>query len=80
MGTRKRRAGIWVRTRRVWNQYTYHVTNVEEDGSIPAVEPANWAQPGLNDFRQNKQPGGELSAADAANNTDAVDPTCIPAG
>jgi hypothetical protein len=55
----------WVRTRRVWNQHTYHITNVEEDGSIPTKELANWTVPGLNNFRQNKQPGSELAAADA---------------
>ncbi|MCA9652079.1 MAG: VCBS repeat-containing protein [Myxococcales bacterium] len=58
--------GGWVRTRRVWNQYTYHVTNVSDDGTIPAAEVDNWTQPGLNNFRQNKQPGGEFSAGDAA--------------
>jgi hypothetical protein len=56
--------GRWVRTRRVWNQHAYHVTNVEEDGSIPAVEVANWSVPGLNNFRQNVQPAGEFSAPD----------------
>lgn len=58
--------GGWVRTRRVWNQYTYHVTNVNDDGTIPVDEQTNWTQPGLNNFRQNKQPGGEFSAGDAA--------------
>ncbi|MBI4705177.1 MAG: VCBS repeat-containing protein [Deltaproteobacteria bacterium] len=58
------KSGSWVRTRRVWNQHTYHVTNVGEDGSIPAKEKPNWKQPGLNNFRQNKQPGGEFSAPD----------------
>lgn len=55
----------WVRTRRVWNQHGYHVTNVEEDGTIPANELPNWKQPGLNNFRQNKQPGSEFAAPDA---------------
>ena len=54
---------LWVRTRRVWNQHPYHVTNVEEDGTIPAVEEANWTT-GLNNFRQNVQPEGEFSAPD----------------
>jgi hypothetical protein len=54
-----------VRTRRVWNQHSYHVTNVNEDGSIPKVELPNWKQPGLNNFRQNKQPGSEFAAPDA---------------
>ncbi len=56
--------GQWVRTRRVWNQHAYHVTNVEEDGTIPAKELPNWTQPRLNNFRQNVQPIGEFSAPD----------------
>lgn len=55
-------SGSWVRTRRVWNQHAYHVTNVAEDGTIPKNEPANWTQKGLNNFRQNKQPGSEFAA------------------
>ncbi len=57
-------AGNWVRTRRVWNQHAYHVTNVAEDGTIPAVELPNYTQPKLNNFRQNVQPLGEFSAPD----------------
>jgi len=57
--------GDWVRTRRVWNQHPYHVTNVGEDGTIPRVEESNYEAEGLNNFRQNKQPGNELSAVDA---------------
>ncbi len=56
----------WVRTRRVWNQHTYHVTNIGEDGKVPAHEPKNWTAPGLNNYRQNKQPGLEFAAPDAA--------------
>jgi hypothetical protein len=56
--------GSWVRTRRVWNQHSYHVTNVNEDGTIPTNEPDNWTQPGLDNFRQNKQPGSEFAAPD----------------
>ncbi len=58
-------SGSWVRTRRIWNQHTYHVTNVEENGAIPTQEAANWTVSGLNNFRQNKQPGGEFAAPDA---------------
>lgn len=54
----------WVRTRRIWNQHAYHVTNVEEDGTIPAGEQANWTVPRLNNFRQNVQPEGEFAAPD----------------
>lgn len=56
--------GRWVRTRRIWNQHAYHVTNVEEDGSIPTVEIPNWTVARLNNFRQNVQPEGEFSAPD----------------
>ncbi|MCY1060160.1 VCBS repeat-containing protein [Nannocystis sp. SCPEA4] len=56
--------GSWVRTRRVWNQHTYHVTNTEEGGAIPKVEATNWTTPGLNNFRQNVQPEGEFAAPD----------------
>ncbi|MEP7120691.1 MAG: FG-GAP-like repeat-containing protein [Byssovorax sp.] len=56
--------GNWVRTRRIWNEHAYHVTNVNEDGSIPAVELPNYQQPKLNNFRQNVQPQGEFSAPD----------------
>jgi hypothetical protein len=58
-------AGSWVRTRRVWNEHAYHITNVNEDGTIPKTEAPNWKQPGLNNFRQNKQPGSEFAAPDA---------------
>lgn len=54
----------WVRTRRIWNQHTYHVTNVDEDGRIPAREANNWTTPGLNNFRQNVQPDGLFDAPD----------------
>ncbi len=57
--------GTWVRTRPVWNEHAYHVTNANEDGTIPQHELPNWTQPGLNNFRQNKQPGSEFAAPDA---------------
>jgi hypothetical protein len=56
--------GGWVRTRRVWNQHSYHVSNINEDGTVPAQEATNWLQPGLNNFRINKQPGLEFAAPD----------------
>lgn len=49
----------WVATRSVWNEHTYHITNVEQDGSIPIVEQANWLTPGLNNFRLNEYLPGE---------------------
>jgi hypothetical protein len=55
----------WVGTRRIWNQYQYHITNVKEDGTIPQHERRNWTSPYLNNFRQNLQP-------DALNLTDGT--------
>ena len=43
----------WIQARRIWNQHTYHVTNVREDGTIPAVEPRSWSL--LNTYRTNAQ-------------------------
>ena len=45
--------GVWVPSRRIWNQHTYHVTNVGEDGSIPRREVRTWRA--LNTFRANAQ-------------------------
>jgi len=54
----------WVRTRRIWNQHGYSVTNVTEDGQIPRVPDPNWTHSRLNNFRQNVQPGGLFDAPD----------------
>jgi hypothetical protein len=54
----------WVPTRRIWNQHTYHVTNVESDGTIPTVEDDNWAAPELNNYRMNVQGEGVFNAPD----------------
>lgn len=52
----------WVRTRRIWNQHGYHVTNINEDGSVPKNEAPNWSNPRLNNYRQNVQPAGLFDA------------------
>ena len=43
----------WVLTRQIWNQHTYHITNVNPDGTIPVEEQNNWQVMGLNNFRLN---------------------------
>ena len=43
----------WVRARRIWNQYAYHVTNVREDATIPQDIKRSWRN--LNTFRANAQ-------------------------
>lgn len=51
----------WVPTRRIWNQHSYHVDNVNDDGSIPVVETPSWL--GHNTYRLNLPPKGEAFAA-----------------
>ncbi len=46
----------WIQARRIWNQHTYHVTNVREDATIPQFEQPSWKQ--LNTFRTNSQISG----------------------
>jgi hypothetical protein len=43
----------WIQARRIWNQHAYHVTNVREDATIPAIEPKSWQL--LNTYRTNAQ-------------------------
>jgi hypothetical protein len=43
----------WIQARRIWNQHTYHVTNVREDGTIPQEEPRHWEL--LNTYRTQAQ-------------------------
>jgi len=53
----------WIQARRIWNQHTYHVTNVREDGTIPQYEQPNWET--LNTFRTNAQiEGGSICKPD----------------
>lgn len=44
---------VWAKTGKIWNQHTYHVTNINSDGTIPQFEINNWEVPGLNSYRQN---------------------------
>jgi len=69
----------WVRTRRVWNQHAYHVTNITEDGQIPRAEEPNWRNGRLNNFRQNVQPGGLFDAPDLTVTSIEVG-ECLPSG
>jgi hypothetical protein len=50
-------ADRWVRSRMVWNQHVYHVTNTGDAGEIPRTSRVerNWTAMGLNNFRQNVQ-------------------------
>ena len=70
------KANTWVGTRTLWNQHTYHVTNICDDrdnacvapnvyGLIPKSERKNWTVKWLNNFRQNVQDKGLFDAPDA---------------
>jgi len=52
----------WVPTRRIWNQHTYHVTNVADDGTIPANPTPNHTT--FNNYRANAQGDGVFDAPD----------------
>jgi len=54
----------WVNTRSVWNEHTYHVTNVNLDGTLPFPEPMSWAKDQSNSYRQNVQGQGVFSSPD----------------
>ncbi len=57
----------WVATRPIWNQHTYHVTNVTPAGGIPVVESNNWDTPEgapYNSYRRNSQGGVQNCAPD----------------
>ncbi len=56
----------WASTRKIWNQHTYHITNINDDGTIPQFEQNNWVTPSgepYNNFRQNTLPGNLPLAA-----------------
>ncbi|MDP6934112.1 MAG: FG-GAP-like repeat-containing protein, partial [Myxococcota bacterium] len=39
----------WAPARPIWNQFAYHITNVDNDGSIPTTQVVNWES--WNNFR-----------------------------
>lgn len=56
----------WVATRKLWNQFNYHITNINDDLTVPAVPQLNWLVPAgqpYNNFRQNIFTGGAATAA-----------------
>ena len=67
----------WVNSRPIWNQHTYHITNINDDGTIPAREEQNWHR--FNNYRQNIQNDGKaLYAPDMTvdNDTEIPRPGC----
>lgn len=71
----------WVNTRSVWNEHTYHIGNVNLDGTLPYPEPDSWAAGQFNSYRQNKQGQGQFSAPDLSACEVTVDMTrCATTG
>src|SRR5690606_3962674 len=62
----------WVRTRPIWNEYAYHVTNVSAEGDVPTPESPNWTTPGLNNFRANSQGSRVANAPNLTVTLDAL--------
>ncbi len=57
----------WVRTRKIWNQHAYHITNINADGTLPKPEPMSWVKPvGFNNYRVSTQGAGVYNAPDLA--------------
>jgi len=54
----------WVRTRRIWNQHSYHITNVGGDGTLPAPEVPSWGPNGFNTYRVSSGVAGAYNAPD----------------
>ena len=68
-------------SRSLWNQHAYSITNINDDGKVPKTSEwlANWKQPGLNNYRMQKQ--GIAGAQDAPDLTGKLDPTaCVLQG
>ena len=49
-------ANAWMPGRTIWNQHAYHISNVNDDGTIPTKEEPNWLR--YNSFRS-----GDLAPA-----------------
>lgn len=54
----------WVRTRKVWNQHAYHITNILADGKLPKPEERSFVKEQNNDYRVSSQGKGVYNAPD----------------
>lgn len=64
----------WVPTRTIWNQHSYHITNVTPAGGVPYPEQASWLT--TNTYRTNVQ-GTGTARAGAAPDLVARDPLVL---
>jgi hypothetical protein len=64
----------WASSRNLWNQHAYSITNIDDNGSIPKSSEwkPNHEEPGLNNYRQNRQ---GATSQDLADITGALDST-----
>ena len=51
----------WVNSRSIWNQHAYHITNIDDDGTVPVDEEDSWVN--YNSYRRNDQVRGKALAA-----------------
>jgi hypothetical protein len=54
----------WMPTRSIWNQNSYHITNINNDGTIPQHEEASWLKD--NSYRLNKTFENSAQKADVS--------------
>ncbi|MFZ6640832.1 carboxypeptidase regulatory-like domain-containing protein [Undibacterium sp. TC4M20W] len=50
----------WVAVRKIWNQHSYHITNINDDGSVPRFEKNSWDV--SNTYRLNARVGAPATA------------------
>ncbi len=56
----------WPPMRAIWNQNAYHVTNINDDGTVPQFERPHWLLPGLNQNLVNQRlPEERFSTTDS---------------
>ncbi len=66
----------WMPSRPIWNQHTYHITNVDDDGSIPKYERPNWER--HNNFRANERVEGPFPSRSEVFVPIAIDENRVP--
>ena len=66
----------WPGARPLWNQHSYHQTNISDDLKIPLHEPASW--PGHNSYRQNSASAIPVPVRPLVDYTARLLPTSFP--
>ncbi|MBI5517721.1 MAG: hypothetical protein HY909_28375 [Deltaproteobacteria bacterium] len=74
-------ADNWVRSRTIWNQHAYNVTNISDTASVPRARDLrrSWREPGLNNFRTNVQGVPDTTAAPDVT-VEGEGSLCLPRG